>query len=119
MKDLKYLDIVLVDFGNDIIGSEQGGIRPAIVVQNNVGNKYSSTTIVLPLTSQIKSLNQPTHTLLKKTRNIGLNDDSMVLAECIRQVSKERIIKYCGKVINKKEKEEIRRAYIAIFENVA
>ena len=54
---LKYLDVILVDFGKEVVGSEQGGIRPAIVVQNNVGNKYSNTTIVMPCTSQMKKLN--------------------------------------------------------------
>ena len=65
---LKRFDVVLVDFGSDVIGSEQGGIRPALVIQNNIGNLHSDTTIVMPCTSKKKNLFQPTHTLLKRSR---------------------------------------------------
>ena len=85
--DLKRYDIVLVDFGLNVIDSEQGGIRPAVIIQNDVGNFYSSTTIVMPLTSQVKNLNQPTHTLIEKGNDKGLVEDSMVLGECMRQIS--------------------------------
>lgn len=113
---LKYLDIVMVDFGNDQIGSEQGGKRPAVVVQNNTGNRYSPTTIVLPLTSKIKHITQPTHVLLKKNNDNGLLVDSVVLAEAVRQISKERILKFLGRVTSKKEKNKIKMAYIANLE---
>lgn len=111
----KRYDIVLVDFGKDFIDSEQSGIRPAIIVQNNVGNFFSKTTIVMPLTSKHKNLNQPTHTLLRKGRDKGLVEDSMVLGECIRQVSEKRIISYLGKITDINEKTEIRRVYDANF----
>lgn len=116
MKNVQFLDIIQVDFGNNSIGSEQGGIRPAVVIQNNVGNQYSTSTIVLPLSSKIKNLNQPTHTLLKKDREKGLVKDSVVLAECIRQISEKRILKYLGKITDEKEKKEIKRVYIANIE---
>lgn len=113
---LKFLDIVLVDFGLNQIGSEQGGIRPAVVIQNNTGNKYSPTTIVLPLTSKIKHINQPTHVLLQKDINNGLSTDSIVLAEAVRQISKERIIKYLGRIGNDQDGNKIKMAYIANLE---
>lgn len=110
---LKRFDVVLVDFGSDVIGSEQGGIRPALIIQNDVGNLHSDTTIVMPCTSKKKNLNQPTHTLLKKSRESGLTVNSVLLGECIRQISKERVKKYLGCISDQKEKQEIRRVYIA------
>lgn len=110
---LKRFDVVLVDFGHDVIGSEQGGVRPALVIQNDIGNLHSDTTIVMPFTSKKKNLYQPTHTLLKRSRKSGLTTDSVLLGECIRQISKERVKKYLGSISDPKEKNEIRRVYIA------
>lgn len=115
-RDLKRYDVILVDFGQDTIGSEQGGIRPSIIVQNNAGNRYSSTTIVMPCTTKIhKNPGQPTHTLLMKGETKGLGEDSMVLGEAMRQISEKRIIKYLGTITDEKEKSEIRRVYNANF----
>ena len=108
-------DVFLVDLGKNIVGSEQGGIRPAVVVQNDTGNYHSSTTIVMPMTSQIKNLYQSTHTLIRRGEGKGLMEDSMVLAECMRQISKNRIIRYLGKITDQYEKDEIRRIYEASF----
>lgn len=116
---LKRFDIVLVDFGANVIDSEQGGVRPALIIQNDIGNLYSSTTIVMPLTSQIKNLNQPTHTLIERGNDKGLVEDSMVLGECMRQISEKRIIKYLGCISDEKEKREIKRVYDANFGEVA
>lgn len=114
--NLKRFDIILVDFG-DVTGSEQGGIRPALIIQNDIGNTCSGTTIVMPLTTNIyKNPNQPTHTLLRKGKDKGLKKDSMVLAECIRQISENRIIKYLGRISDEKEKNNIKRACYANFD---
>lgn len=118
-KGFRRFDIVLVDFGKNAIDSEQNGIRPAIIIQNDTGNHFSSTTIVMPLTSQIKNLNQPTHTLIIKNNENGLEEDSMVLGECMRQVSEKRIIKYLGCIADLEEKKEIKRVYDANFGEVA
>ena len=114
--EYKKYDVVLVDFGRDLVNGEQAGIRPAIIVQNNLGNSYSQTTIVMPVTSKIKKLNQPTHTLLANSEDNGLSEDSMVLGECMRQISKKRIIKYIGTVYNIEDRENIRRVYFANWE---
>jgi mRNA interferase MazF len=114
-QELRRFDIILVDFGNDVIGSEQGGKRPAIIIQNDCGNIHSPTTIVMPCTSKIKNPNQPTHTLIKQDKNKGLIEDSMVLGEAMRQVSEKRIIKLLGKIDNSVEQEEIKRVYFANF----
>lgn len=113
--NLKKFDVVKVDFGNDNIGSEQGGIRPAVIVQNDIGNRYSSTTIVMPLTSKMKSLNQSTHTLITRGCDKGLNRDSVVLGECLRQISEGRIIQLLGKITDSDEQNEIWRCYKANF----
>lgn len=115
-QNLKRYDVILVNFGNDVIGSEQGGIRPAIIIQNDTGNFYSSTTIVMPVTTNVKrNPNQSTHTLLKKGKDKGLAEDSMVLGECIRQISEKRIKCVLGKITDVQEKKEIKRVYNANF----
>lgn len=114
--DFKRFDIVLVDFGQNTIDSEQGGKRPAVIIQNDKGNKFSTTTLVMPLSKQIhKNPFQSTHTLLKKGDGNGLKHDSVVLGECMRQISEKRILKYLGSVSDINEKKEIKRVYDANF----
>lgn len=115
-KEYKKYDIILVNFGDNYVGSEQGGIRPAIIVQNDMGNHFSGSTIVLPITSKIKKLDQPTHTLLVKNENNGLTEDSMILGECMRQISKQRIIKYIGSVYSETDRENIKKVFFANWE---
>lgn len=79
---------------DDAIGSEQQGFRPALILQNNQGNKHSKTVIVAMLTSQEKS-EQPTHVELE---GFGLDKPSTVLLEQIRTVDKRRFGAYIGKV---------------------
>ncbi|HPS25931.1 MAG TPA: type II toxin-antitoxin system PemK/MazF family toxin, partial [Bacteroidales bacterium] len=75
---------------NPVIGSEQGGLRPVLVVQNDIGNQYSPTTIVLAITSQINKAKLPTHVELK-AKQYGLERDSVVLTEQIRTIDKKRL----------------------------
>ena len=83
--DIRKYDIVQADLGNITIGSEQGGKRPVLVVQNDRGNFFSTTTIVIPLSSKIKSLHQPTHTLIHKSNDTGLKTDSVLLGNNIKK----------------------------------
>ena len=112
-QDFKQFDVVLVDFGEEIIGSEQGGIRPAVIIQNNSGNWFSDTTIVMPLTHVLKKLNQPTHAYIGKNKKNGLNQNSVLLGECLRQVSENRIIQFLGTFSNDYERKEVKRVYDA------
>lgn len=112
--DIRKYDIVQIDFG-EVIGSEQGGKRPAVILQNDIGNKYSMTTIVAPLSSKLKSLNQPTHTLIRKSVDTGLKTDSVLLGEQMRVISNQRIIKKIGTVTSENEIKEIKRVYQANF----
>ena len=111
----KRFDVVLVNFGTDVIGSEQGYTRPAVIIQNDNGNMVSPCTIVIPFSSHLKKLNQPTHTLVKRGKPKGLKKDSVLLGECIRQISEERIVQYLGCITDEFEKSEVRRVYLANF----
>jgi mRNA interferase MazF len=73
-----------------VVGSEQGGVRPVLVVQNDVGNKYSPTIIAAAITSQLNKSNLPTHIELPQA-GIGLPKDSVVLLEQIRTIDKKRL----------------------------
>ncbi|MEW5920293.1 MAG: type II toxin-antitoxin system PemK/MazF family toxin [Bacillota bacterium] len=73
-----------------VIGSEQGGFRPVLVVQNNVGNKFSPTVIVAAITSHIEKAKLPTHVELKAQQH-GLEKDSVILLEQIRTIDKQRL----------------------------
>lgn len=73
-----------------VVGSEQGGTRPVLVIQNNIGNQYSPTTIIAAITSKISKAKLPTHVELSAKRN-GLIKDSVILLEQLRTIDKERL----------------------------
>ena len=110
---MKMFDIYYADLSKNTVKSEQGGIRPVIIIQNDIGNKYSPTLIVLPITSEIKKENMPTHCILHKTENNGLKVDSMVLAEQIRVIDKSRILDYIGYLDNTNEQNNVINTYLA------
>jgi mRNA interferase MazF len=76
-----------------VVGSEQGGLRPVLVVQNDVGNRFSPTIVVLALTSQIDKARLPTHVTVSSS---GLARPSVVLAEQIRTLDKKRLKERIG-----------------------
>ena len=82
-------DIFYADL-SPVVGSEQGGVRPVLVVQNDVGNKYSPTVIVAAITSQLSKAKLPTHIELDK-ESYNLPKDSVVLLEQIRTLDKRRL----------------------------
>ena len=73
-----------------VVGSEQGGLRPVLILQNDIGNTYSPTTIVAAITSRIKRAKLPTHIELQSPR-YRLDRDSVVLLEQIRTIDKQRL----------------------------
>jgi len=91
MVDIKRSEVVLIDF-EPVEGSEQGGIRPALVIQNNIYNKYSPTTIVAPITSKLYKKEYPTNVNLSK-KDSKLNKDSTILLNQIRTIDKLRIMR--------------------------
>lgn len=85
-------DLVYLNF-DPIVGSEQGGPRPAVVIQNDLGNKHAPTVIIAPITSKNKKTNLPTHVKLVSEH---LERNSMVLLEQIKTVDKSRIVSHIG-----------------------
>lgn len=83
-----------------VIGSEQGGVRPVLIVQNDVGNKYSPTVIAAAITSQQDKSNLPTHINLSASGS-GLQKDSIVLLEQVRTIDKTRLKEKMGALDNK------------------
>ena len=82
-------DIFYADL-SPVVGSEQGGIRPVLIVQNNIGNKYSPTVICTAITSQINKAKLPTHIELSSEK-YALSKDSVVLLEQVRTIDKKRL----------------------------
>ena len=78
-----------------VVGSEQGGIRPVLVIQNDVGNRYSPTVIVLAITGQVNKARLPTHVPVN-CEGTGLQKDSVILAEQIRTLDKRRLRERIG-----------------------
>lgn len=87
--DIYYADL------SPVIGSEQGGIRPVLIVQNDVGNKYSPTVIAAAITSQINKAKLPTHIEIS-AQEYGLPKDSVILLEQIRTIDKKRLKEKIG-----------------------
>lgn len=87
--DLFYADL------SPVVGSEQGGIRPVLVIQNDVGNKYSPTVIAAAVTSQINKAKMPTHIEIS-AETYGLVKDSVILMEQIRTIDKKRLKEKIG-----------------------
>ncbi len=82
--DMFYADL------SPVVGSEQGGVRPVIIIQNDLGNKHSPTVIAAAITSQIGKTKLPTHIQIESKKN-GLKEDSVILAEQIRTIDKSRL----------------------------
>lgn len=97
MVNIKRGDIFYADL-RPVVGCEQGGIRPVLILQNNMGNKYSPTTIVATLTSKTCKKELPTHIVLHKKDADGLPKDSIILCEQVRTIDKRRIKDKLGSV---------------------
>jgi len=87
---IKRGDIYYADL-SPVVGSEQGGVRPVLVVQNDIGNKYSPTIIVAAVTSQVNKSKLPTHLELNASEYKGLSKNSVVLLEQLRTIDKRRL----------------------------
>ena len=80
-----------------VVGSEQGGIRPVLIIQNNVGNKYSPTVIAAAITSQTSKSRLPTHINIDSS-DFGLMKNSVILTEQIRTIDKSRLMEKIGQI---------------------
>ena len=111
--DIKWGDVVFVDFTDNSRDSEQSGIRPAIIIQNDKGNEHSPTTIVASITSQDKRY-LPTHVVVKPYQS-GLNKVSTILMEQVRTIDKSRILSKVGHIETDWLKEKIKKSLTISF----
>jgi len=91
-------DVVLANL-EPVIGSEQGSIRPVLIIQNDISNEYSPTTIIAPITSRVYTKEFPTNVYVSK-QDSKLDKDSTILLNQIRTIDKSRIIKKLTKLDN-------------------
>ncbi|MCI8308952.1 MAG: type II toxin-antitoxin system PemK/MazF family toxin [Clostridia bacterium] len=101
--DMFYADL------SPVVGSEQGGIRPVLIIQNDTGNKYSPTVIAAAITSQTGKAKLPTHIEIG-SKEIGLKSESVVLAEQIRTIDKSRLKEKIGHIENNELMEKVNDA---------
>ncbi|WP_295859010.1 type II toxin-antitoxin system PemK/MazF family toxin [uncultured Oscillibacter sp.] len=90
--DIYYADL------SPVVGSEQGGVRPVLIIQNDTGNRYSPTVIAAAITSQTGKARLPTHIDLPVADSQGLSKDSVVLLEQVRTLDKRRLREHMGRV---------------------
>ena len=105
--EIKRMQIWYADM-SPVVGSEQGGFRPVLIVQNDIGNKYSPTVIGAPITSVIGKKRLPTQVTL--TPSCGLSVESMVMCEQLRTMDKRRLKSCLGEVTEIEQTEAIEKA---------
>ena len=96
--DIYYADL------SPVVGSEQGGIRPVLIIQNNVGNKHSPTVICAAITSRMNKAKLPTHVEISSNK-YGIIKDSVILLEQLRTVDKQRLKELVCKIDSKLMKQ--------------
>ena len=105
---LKRGDMFYADL-SPVVGSEQGGIRPVLIIQNDMGNKYSPTVIAAAITSQTNKTKLPTHIEIDGDRQ-GLKSNSVVLTEQIRTIDKSRLKEKIGHIDDRMVMDKINNA---------
>lgn len=100
--EVKKGDLFFADL-NPVVGSEQGGVRPIVIIQNDKGNKYSPTTVVATITSRQTKKPLPTHVEIKVGN--GITKKSIVMLEQIRTIDKTRLLEHIGTL----EQEDVKR----------
>ena len=108
-------DIFYADL-SPVVGSEQGGIRPVLIVQNDIGNKFSPTVICAAITSQINKAKLPTHIEIS-ANDFGLQKDSVILLEQIRTIDKKRLRERIGR-LDDELMEKVNEALLISFGTV-
>ena len=101
--DMFYADL------SPVVGSEQGGIRPVLIIQNDTGNKYSPTVIAAAITSQTTKTKLPTHIEIG-SKEVGLKSESVILAEQIRTIDKSRLREKIGHIDDEKIMDKVNSA---------
>ena len=110
--NVKRGDIFYADL-SPVVGSEQGGVRPVLIVQNDVGNKYSPTVIAAAITSRLEKTKLPTH-IEVNAADCGLSKNSVVLLEQVRTIDKRRLREKMG-ALDKTDMNKINGAISVSF----
>lgn len=105
-------DIFYADL-SPVVGSEQGGVRPVLIIQNDIGNKFSPTVIVSAITSQINKAKLPTHVEIS-AKEYGLQKDSVILLEQLRTIDKKRLREKIGHLDDKLMEQVNEALYISL-----
>ena len=114
MNNYKQYTICLVNLGNEIIKGIQNGLRPAIILSNNIFNRLSSCVVIAPISSKInKQYKNPSHVAIGV--NEGLKTNSIILLEQIRIINKDSITKYIGNVVNDNILKQIKKGMSIFF----
>ena len=114
MNNYKQYDICLVNLGNEIIKGIQNGLRPTIILSNNIFNRLSSCVVIAPISSKInKQYKNPSHVAIGV--NEGLKTNSIILLEQIRIINKDSITKYIGNVVNDNILKQIKKGMSIFF----
>lgn len=114
LNDYKPFDIIVINERfTDNDGSCQYGKRPYVVCQNEVGCKYAPTLVVMPLTTKLKKLNQPTHEVIRRGEDNKLLKDSMILGEQVNTIDKQNIEKRIGRIENEDDKNRVIKCFLA------
>lgn len=106
-------DVFYADLGESAIGSEQTGVRPVLIIQNDIGNRFSPTTIIAPISSRKKN-RQPTHCFVEGNFLNGLTHNSCIILEQVRTISKTRLINAIGHLDDKTMEEVDRTIAISL-----
>lgn len=115
MVGIQRFDVIRVDL-SDAIGSEQGKIRPCVVVGNDLNCKYSPVILVMPFTCNTHKTNIPTHKIIEREEGSGLKVDSLLLGEQPRPIDRARIQKKLGRIKGTENRKKIDQAcYEAFF----
>ncbi len=109
---IKRGDLYFADL-SPVVGSEQGGVRPVLVIQNDIGNRYSPTVIAAAITSRLNKAKMPTH-IEVSAREYGLEKDSVILLEQIRTIDKSRLREKIGELGEYKMSEVNRAMMISL-----
>ena len=117
--EIKKYDIVLVNLSQDAFGNEQDNskqkLRPCVVIQNDDGNKFSPTTIIMELSTAMKGLHLPVHEIIYKSETTGLKKDSIILGEQMRTIDKRRIVAVVGSIVSDRAKKAVAKVYFSSF----
>ena len=108
MMEVKRGEIYFADLGTDNLGSEQAGFRPVVIIQNNVGNRFSPTVIVACVTSKTFKNSIPTHVLIDHT-SYSLEEDSLILCEQLKTLDKARL-RWRAATLNEHDEARVNRA---------